>query len=337
MLFPNFKILFLSFFLFSCQATLPQYSGPKINGVNFVAPVKQTDDVWTSHLKTNNIDWVSLIPYAFSRENEPGVFYNSGKQWWGESTEGIKLNIAQAKSKGIKVMLKPQVWMRNSWIGDYDLKTEAEWQRWEADYSNYILTFARIADSMNVEAFCVGTEYRTAVEIRPDYWKKLIVDVRQVYKGKLTYCANWDDYQKIDFWSDLDFIGLSGYFPLSESKTPGVESLNKSWQPIKSELKSFSEKYKKPILFIEIGYRNIDQSAWRSWETEQQQQTLNPEAQKNAYEAFFQTFWNENWVAGAFIWKWYEYHDKIIAAENDDWTPQNKPAQQVLKKYYGSN
>ena len=329
----NFLFLILCFI--SCSTADPQCIDPKINGVNFVAPVRETKDLWATELKNNDVGWIALIPYAFSREDQPGVFYNGNKQWWGESTEGIKMNVAQAKSNGLKVMLKPQVWMHNTWIGDYNPEKEADWKRWENDYSNYILTFARIADSMKVEAFCIGTEYRTAIKKRPAYWQKLIVDVRQIYKGKLTYCANWDDFKEVKFWPDLDFIGISGYFPLSESKTPDVKELNKSWKPIKKDLKSYSADLNKPVLFIEIGYRNIDKPAWKSWETENQKFNSNTMAQANAYESFFQTFWDEPWIAGAFIWKWYDYHEQIAAEKNDDWTPQNKPAQQIMKKYYG--
>ncbi len=337
MLTGKIKFILISALLFSqCQSTEPINAGAKINGVNFVAPVKATTNAWAVQMEEHNIGWLAVIPYAFSRQGEPQVRFNNNKQWWGESTEGVKATIEQAKSRNLKVMVKPQVWMRDNWIGDFDLQTEADWKIWETDYRNYILKFAHLADSAGAEAFCIGTEYRNAVESRPQFWKSLITEIRTFYPGKLTYCANWDDYQTVPFWADLDYIGLSGYFPLSKNATPTVAQLDKAWKPVKAALKSYSAKYSKPILFVEIGYQNVDAAAWNSWEPVNRSAKSNEQAQANAYESFFRTFWHEPWVAGAFFWKWYDYHDAIKPGENIDWTPQNKQAQAVMAKYFSA-
>lgn len=320
----------------ACQHTAPQHQMPKIKGVNFVAPHNPVDDGWARQLRATHVEWAAVIPYAFSRKNQPRVYYSGGKQWWGETIEGVKATIGQAKKNGIRVMLKPQVWMPDGWIGDFDLQIEAEWETWEQDYSAYIMIFARLAASTSAEALCIGTEYRTAVRKRPAFWKKLIAGIRKIYKGKLTYCANWDDYQQVLFWTELDFIGMSGYFPLSESITPQVDELIKTWKPVKARLGDFAGRTGKPIVFIEMGYRNIDRAAWRSWEMEYRDGNLNPAAQANAYEAFFKSVWHERWFGGALIWKWYDYHDRI-GTDNNDWTPQGKPAEEVIKRYFGKD
>jgi hypothetical protein len=48
--------------------------------------------------------------------------------------------------------------------------------------------------------------------------------------GKLTYAANWDDFDKVPFWNELDYIGIDAYFPLSNATTPSVLELNDAWQ-----------------------------------------------------------------------------------------------------------
>jgi hypothetical protein len=35
---------------------------------------------------------------------------------------------------------------------------------------------------------------------RPKYWQELILEIRKVYKGKLTYAANWDEFKRVPFW-----------------------------------------------------------------------------------------------------------------------------------------
>jgi len=48
----------------------------------------------------------------------------------------------------------------------------------------------------------------------------------------------------------------------------------------------------------------------------------------------FETFWEEDWFAGGFIWKWFHKHDKVGGKENFMFTPQNKPAEALLRKQY---
>lgn len=312
------------------------YTAPskKINGVNFSAPPRPIDNTWTTSLQQINASWVALVPYAFSRPNTPQVNYEAGRQYWGESLEGVKSNIEQAHQSGLKVMLKPQIWTRG-WIGDFDLTSEEDWKIWEADYEKYLMQFAELGAKENAEMICIGTELRIAVKKRPQFWLKLIEDIRKVYHGKLTYCANWDDYRDVKFWNSLDCVGISAYFPLSAAQTPTVAELLKDWKPVKAQLKKFCEQEGKPILFAEYGYRSMDQAAWRSWEMEYQNPPVNLSAQANAYQALYQTFWKENWFAGGFAWKWYSSFRRMDPLNNHDWTPQNKPAEKIMKAYFG--
>ena len=310
-------------------------SSNKVTGVSFVAPSRVIDSSWTINLKQVNVGWVALIPYAFSKTGAANVNYEPERQYWGESVEGIRTNINQAHQAGLKVMIKPQVWMSKSWVGDFDLATEEEWKIWETDYKKYMMHFVKLAAEENVEMICIGTEYRNAVKKRPDFWKTLIKEIRTQYKGQLTYCANWDDYEQVTFWKELDFVGMSGYFPISEAQNPTVDELQKSWKPIKDKLKKYSNKLGKPILFTEYGYRSMEQPAWRSWEKENQPVITNHDGQAIAYEALFKTFWQENWFAGGFAWKWYPSFRRMDPSNNNDWTPQNKKAQEVMKTFYG--
>lgn len=311
---------------------------PKINGVNFVAPPKEIDQQWTNDLKTINVGWVSLIPYAFSRPNLPDVNYSAERQHWGESLEGLRTNVKQAHGASLKVMIKPQVWLqKGGWIGDFDLSTEEEWKVWETSYKNYMMYFVKLAAEEKVEMICIGTEYRNAVKKRPAFWINLINDIRKIYSGKLTYCANWDDYDNVSFWAALDYVGISGYFPLSEKQNPTLKDLEKAWTPIKTKLLDFSQKVDKQILFTEYGYRSMDQPAWRSWELEYQERPINNAAQAIAYEALYKTFWKEKWFAGGFAWKWYSSFRRMDPQNNHDWTPQNKKAQEVMAQFYGNH
>ena len=225
-------------------------------------------------------------------------------------------------------MLKPHVWMQGGSHLDLEFTNEQDWQTFEADYSQYVLDFARIADSLHVDLYCITTELDRFATARPVFWSKLIDQVKKVYKGKLTYAANWDRYEKIPFWNQLDFIGVDAYFPLSDDREPSVKSMSKGWRRHLSDLSSFSRRNQKPILFTEFGYRACDNTAERPWESETPC-TQNQLAQANAYSAFLETVWPQPWFAGGFVWKWF-MHDAHRGRERDQFSPQGRAAEQVL-------
>lgn len=313
-------------------------SNETINGVCFVAPRHEVSTEHIDPIVKINANWVAVTPYAFSQAGKPQINFNHNRQWWGERVDGAIQTVIAAKKLGLKIMMKPHIWVRGQgWAGEFDLDNEADWKKWESDYTKYILTYAHISDSLNVELLCIGTEYKIAVQKRPEYWKQLIKEVRAIYKGQLTYAANWDNFHNVTFWPHLDFIGVDAYFPICKEKTPKVFVLKQNWKKVKSELKDFSDEYAKPILFTEYGYRSMDYTAGGHWEMDRQEGVLNMEGQKNALEALFDTYWNEPWFAGGFLWKWHAKHSENGGENNSRYTPQNKPAEQVVKLWYGKN
>lgn len=309
----------------------------KMNGLTFVAPPEPFPSDPMPAVTGVGANWIAVIPYAYTRLGEPKVHYNSEYgQWWGESKAGAEETIRQAHAAGLKVMLKPQVYIPNGWTGSLDFDSEADWAQWEAAYEKYILDFAALAESSNAALFCIGTEFRTAIAKRPAYWRLLISKIRNIYHGKLTYSSNWDDWDRAPFWADLDYIGLSGYFPLAEGPTPTVEVLRQAWQPIRDRLEQFSKKEKKPVLFTEFGYLSVDGCGWRNWELEQgiQSRTINEQAQANCFEALLSVFQPEPWWAGGFLWKWFPNMRGHEGYPERDYTPQGKAGEAMLRKWY---
>ncbi|MBT8196758.1 MAG: hypothetical protein HKO56_03920 [Bacteroidia bacterium] len=331
-----FALAIVGYFL---KANNPSKS--KINGINFVASVNEMPSHCIAALSNVSANYVAFNPFAYSMSGETYVKYDNPRQWWGEKTQGTITCMQYAKDHQIDVMIKPHVWVRKEgWPEHFKVDNEEEWVEWEKNYSEYILTFAKIAEQHHSKIFCVGTEFGNAVKERPAFWGKLIDDVRKVYSGKLTYAANWDSYQDFPHWYKLDYIGIDAYFPLSESETPSVEELKEAWKKPFSEIDAFQTKMHKPILFTEYGYRSIDKTAWKQWELPDDWRydgEDNPEAQLNAYKALYQTFWDKPWFAGGFLWKWYDEHAESGGENNNDYTPQNKPVQFLINKTYQEN
>lgn len=331
---------FLCSFLFchvQCQTAKRLHLSDKIKGLTLVAPREPFKNEPMTEIKSVNAEWIAVVPYGFTRQGTPSVRYDgNGRAHWGELFEGIKVTIDSAHKAGLKVMLKPQIWVGGGWIGGLDFATDTEWTQWEKDYENYILPMAKIADSTNVELLCIGTEIKVSAIKRPAFWRNLIKKTRAIYKGKLVYAANWDEYDLVTFWNDLDYIGIDAYFSLVPKATPSVSELEKAWMPHINAIKTFQKKQNKPVLFTEFGYMPIDSCTYQSWEIEKRRRNMdiNEVSQANAIDALFTVFWKEHWWAGGFLWKWFPEVKATEGTQIKDYSPQGKKAIGVLQKWY---
>jgi len=318
---------------------MTSYHKSKINGVSYVASKDSINEKNIHPILNIHANYVSLMPFGFIRElSHPEIQYNSDRQWFGETKAGVKQYIQVLKRNEIFIMMKPQIWVwRGEFTGMIKMTTEEDWQVLENSYSKFILDYAEIAQELNVEILCIGTELESFIDDRPDYWRHLIVEIKKIYKGKLTYAANWNEYNRTPFWSDLDYIGIDGYFPVCDLKTPTVEACKSGLKPWKAEIKKYSEKYNRPILFTEFGYRSVDFTGKKPWNSDIAMDDVNLEAQANATQAFIETFWQEDWIAGGFIWKWFQNHEGAGGKEDSQFTPQNKPVEKIIESIYSKD
>ena len=182
----------------------------------------------------------------------------------------------------------------------------------------------------------LGTEAKISMKKRRHFWVNLIDSVRSVYCGEITYSANWDNFTKVDIWDKLDYIGISSYFPLSERKTPSVEDLVQLWQPIHDKMESFFRQHNKQILFTEYGYLSVDGCAGKTWELEKKVKGLdiNESAQANALHALYKVFYNTNYWAGGFLWKWFPHGQGHEGYIERDYTPQGKLSQITVQNWF---
>ena len=316
------------------------------------------DEVFAENLATladKNVNWISQTPFGWQRGHDnPEIGMNNGKDWvwWGERDLGLKKTTEFAQANGIKTILKPHIWLRDDqgkWRGEIKMKSEEDWQKWFAHYTEFILHYARLAEEANMEMLCIGTElHQTCVEREAD-WRQLISKVREVYSGPLTYAANFsDEYQDVSFWDDLDYIGVQAYFPLTDALEPDIEALREGWKEPIEALRKFSNRYEKPILFTEVGYKSTNDAGITPWEwpqrisQEEREEIYSEETQARCYEALFAEVMDEPWLAGVHLWKWYPRYD-ILKERNEkrmrnyfniDFTPQKKAAEQVMTDWF---
>ena len=329
----------------------------RINGMSFSGPSTPslTAEMFES-IKISNANWTALIPETTLDRNTLLLIPDEENDWWSETIEANIQGIQLAKQAGLKVFLKPHMVLSKlekspkklfiyngeklkdktrgvEWRGELSFKKEKDWQILEASYEAYILQLAQVAETHNVDLFAVGTEMKKFTTQRPAFWKQLIQKVRNIYSGPITYAANWDEYDKITFWQDVDYIGVDTYFPINRMKTPEIRKTIKNWKAIQKQLKKLSKVEDRQILLTEFGYRNVSYAGKRPWTHDKGEDIqLNDQTQVNLYQAFFQTFWKKSWIAGGFSWKWFA---QPKSGRDTSFSVQGKPALIVLQKWYG--
>jgi hypothetical protein len=316
----------------------------KQRGVTFFAR-NRVDPEQLQPLLRNNVEWVTLVSYGFQHEAlEPDLRSSAGQGGdWSKTDAGIEQIATLAKSFGMHVMLKPQIWLlendRGVWISEIRMTTEQDWKRWFENYRGFILHHAELAARIQADVLCIGTELRGTTKERPQDWRALIGEIRRVYHGKLTYAANWmNELEEVTFWDALDYIGIQGYFPLTEESEPTLQECIDGWRRHVPLIEATSRRYGKPVLFTEIGFKSTADAAVHPWEWPQQAsgffRKVSLQTQADCYESFFQVLWDKEWFSGAHVWRWYADHASSGGRKSLDFTPQNKPAENIIARGY---
>ncbi len=309
-----------------------QTHSQEFKGICFSSPkaaVKKSDILAIAEMNAN---WIAVVPYAYYYEGE--IHYNMDDQWKGERAEGIRKTVQFAHEEGMKVMLKPHVWIKDgSYTGRFDPGSEEDWVLLEESFRKYIRKLKNIAIEEEVELFCLGSEWGKFAKQRQGFWLDLIDDINHTYSGKVTYAANWDDYRDFPFWNELDYIGIDSYFPLSDLKNPSLGKLMKGWKTIMKELKPFAKEQNKKIFFPEFGFRSTEKSTIKPWDFDADA-VFSEEVQNNAYKTYFESIWKQEWFAGGFIWEWFADHDSSGWKDNLGYSPQRKLAEETIREAY---
>ncbi len=342
--YPVFPLVFnkkssgVTEYLVSQKAELPDANPVFQKGMSY--------SCWSSHdfgssasdeslrlLTETGTEWIALCFSWFqSNTTSHDIHLSSSKTSTPESLEHA---ITTAHSLGLKVMLKPMVEALEReetlsypvWRGEIQPSDE-----WFESYSAFINFFAEFAEENEVELFSVGCEYK-ATTGEKEQWETVIQGVRERYCGPIVYAADWTNYQNIEWWDSVDYVGIDAYFPLSVLKyDPTLDELKSAWVNYADEMEAWLSTVNKPVIFTEIGYRSGDgtnmcpSNYWSDMAVDLQEQ-------RDCYEAAFQTLWNRSWFYGFYWWTW--IHDPEQGGLNDSsHTPQNKPAQEVITQWY---
>jgi hypothetical protein len=285
-------------------------------------------------LAETNTEWVSIC-FSWVQSNTTSHDIRRDPDL-SATTESVKHVITVAHSLGFKVILKPMVdtleeektqGYATVWRGEIQPSDE-----WFASYSDFINFFAELAEENDVELFSVGCEFK-ATTPEKEQWERVIEGVRERYSGPITYAADWTNYQDIEWWDSVDYVGIDAYFMLSFfNNDPNLEDLKTAWNNYADEIETWLSTVNKPVIFTEIGYRSGDgtNTAPSNYWTDL---PIDLQEQADCYEAAFQTLWNRSWFYGFYWWTWVPDPTHGGALDSGH-SPQNKPAQDVVTQWY---
>lgn len=191
-----------------------------------------------------------------------------------------------------------------SWRGDIRFESTTEWNRFFAEYEKWIVEMATIAEAGGAGRFCIGIEYGHAQKYERR-WRQIIAAVRAVYHGKLSYGANWNEFENVPYWDALDEIGVLAYFPLCDAENPDSTQLAAGWKPWLDKLGRFAAKAGKPVIFTELGYNEDPHCAARPWEFSRRNGEGGAVVQARCLDVALQVPGRAPWLAGMFLWKWF--------------------------------
>jgi hypothetical protein len=255
-----------------------------------------------------------------------------------ENRRAVGRMIAQAKARGLRVLLIPHLWIETEgWRGEIDPGTPERWHAYQASYRDFVLAWARDAQAFGADAFSVGVECKSFSGRDGAYWTRLIADVRRAFHGPLTYSANWDEVDGVLFWDQLDWIGVNAFYPLAQARGASQATYVASAEAALAQLGELAAVIEKPIVLVEIGYTTRADAAVEPWlwPDAMSDVTVDEHEQARALAAIAEAAARREDVLGLFVWRYYANLDDVSQEAVWGFSPHAKEAERVLERIFG--
>jgi hypothetical protein len=293
-------------------------------------------DVSLKNLATTGANWISVIVIVYQETiSSTNITRN---QYATASDEALGHVMDLAHSLGMRVALVPCVSLSNDpdhWQGQIGtaFTTEAQWQDWFAAYRELTNHYAFFAQEAGVDLLYIGSELG-GVTHREEDWRRIIKEVRERFKGPISYDSlggRYGDWKRIKWWDAVDYIATDVWYPLTNKNDPTLAELKEAWvdKGYIADLENFSKQFNKPFIISEIGYQSADGTNTKPPDFQKfLQAPVDLQEQADCYQAALEALWDRPWLQGIFWWQW----NAISRQWLED--PHGKPAEDVLKRFY---
>lgn len=244
----------------------------------------------------------------------------------------VRQAMRDARAAGLGVVLFPIVRLTNprgadEWRGTLHPRDRAAWF---ASYGARLAELAKLASSEHAAALSIGSELSTLDgENDRDAWRAVIARVKKRFAGPLLYSGNWDHFERVAVYEQVDLAGVCAYFALAERDgAADDETLTRGWRDGRARLERFSKIVAKPLVLTEVGYRSVKGAAAAPWD-EGGGGIVDLDEQRRCYAAF-RRIWSDASLAGVFFWNWYGWGGPTSRS----YTPRNKPASDEIRRFF---
>ena len=292
-----------------------------------------------AELRALGATWVSLTPFGFADGLDASDVHGAHESppqmpAGGETDARLRAEIRAARGLGLRVLLKPHVWIRGGAFRG-DLRPRGGVDAFLASHERFVLHYATLAEETGVDALVIGVELDSTVVAGETAWRQTIGLVRQRFSGDLIYAANWDAVERVPFWDALDRIGVQFYPPLGEP-TDDAGALHAGALARLDAFANLSRRTGRPVVLTEVGYRatpnaHVVPHAWP--ERDRRAPRVDVEAQAHAYVALLAGVRRRPFVKGLFVWKWFS--DPASTEEGPaGFSPRGRPAAEILSQAF---
>jgi hypothetical protein len=328
-------------------AAAPAYQGMSYTafGENVLATAGSDQSI--ANMAAIGVDTVALNVWWF-QDTVASTTMAEDFSLYSATMSSVEHAIDEIHAQGMNVLLKPMLDVKDgTWRAHINPSSP---NTWFANYTNFLGTFADLAEEKGVAMFSIGCELNNMENpAHNTRWTNLIDNLRSRYSGPMTYSANWSPagdpdgggpapdsaggYEDVSWWNQLDYVGIDAYFPVSNNNNPTPAQLQSSWQSLAGTIETWrsNQGLSQPVLFTEVGYQSFDGATQTPWGSSG---SVDLQEQADAYDALLSVMSTKPWWDGAFWWSW-EPNPFAGGTTDTNFTAQHKPAEAVLRAHYG--
>jgi hypothetical protein len=267
-------------------------------------------------------DSIALVPFLWQASASATEVSLGGDM----TADQLRAGIAQARALGLRVLVKPHLWVQGGQPGVAQPRDEAGWRRWFASYGSWLLQLARLAQEAGAEALSLGSGL-TASLGRPE-WRQLAAQARAAFRGRLVQVAESPEAaEQAQHWEALDGIGLRLYPALGRDDGPN------DWLPVMQReaerLDRLAARWRRRVWVAELGLRSAAGAAARPWEAVEDRVSVPDQRVQAMVLARWLAVLDRPSVEATLLWRWFTDPQRG-GPQDTDFTLQNKLAEGVL-------
>lgn len=251
----------------------------------------------------------------------------------------LRETFTEARKLGLRMMFFPTINLRDEadnaewWRGNI---APADWDLWWKNYTAFNVRMAALAQEGGVEWYSVGTEMASTHRF-PQQWRRLVADVRKVFKGKITYSVNFDAHDSFTFGDCLDVIGMNTYDPIAKHEEyPSPEAIRDAWWWIVYKARTLKARFGRPVMITEVGYPSVAHAHVGPWDF-RTEKPADPELQDLLVGGALKVL--RNWSDGEAVF-YYLYGEDLKKGllpgglKDRTYAPWGKPVEKTLLTYF---